>query len=413
MQSLVKRFLSYVSFDTQSDDDSTSCPSTAGQMVLAQALADELSAMGLEAVSLDDNGYLMARLPSNIEHTVPPIGFIAHMDTAAEASGANVNPQIIANYAGGPIDLAQSGDSLTPEQYPFLHTLVGQDLITTDGTTLLGADDKAGIAEIITAIEYLQGHPEIKHGDICIGFTPDEEIGRGSDHFDVEKFGAKWAYTVDGGPLGELESENFNASSAKVICHGLAVHPGTAKNTMVNAMNIAAQFQVGMPEDETPETTEGREGFYHLTGIKPGVARTELHYILRDFEQEGMARRKAFMQAQVDKLNRALAKGSVELELSDSYFNMAEKIAPHPHIVEIAQLAMQDLDITPIMTPIRGGTDGAQLSYKGLPCPNLFTGGYNFHGEHECISIQSMEKAVALITKIAEKTADFAKAQMA
>lgn len=413
MQSLVKRFLSYVSFDTQSDDDSTSCPSTAGQMVLAQALADELSAMGLEAVSLDDNGYLMARLPSNTEHTVPPIGFIAHMDTAAEASGANVNPQIIANYAGGPIDLAQSGDSLTPEQYPFLHTLVGQDLITTDGTTLLGADDKAGIAEIITAIEYLQGHPEIKHGDICIGFTPDEEIGRGSDHFDVEKFGAKWAYTVDGGPLGELESENFNASSAKVICHGLAVHPGTAKNTMVNAMNIAAQFQVGMPEDETPETTEGREGFYHLTGIKPGVARTELHYILRDFEQEGMARRKAFMQAQVDKLNRALAKGSVELELSDSYFNMAEKIAPHPHIVEIAQSAMQDLDITPIMTPIRGGTDGAQLSYKGLPCPNLFTGGYNFHGEHECISIQSMEKAVALIAKIAEKTAEFAKPSVA
>ncbi|MFM2482049.1 peptidase T [Celerinatantimonas sp. YJH-8] len=406
MQKLVERFLSYVAINTQSDSESGYSPSTPGQLQLARQLYSELTALGLSDVTLDERGYLMAKLIGNVSHAVPAIGFIAHMDTAPDESGQNVRAQIVHDYQGGMITLGTCGEQLDPAQYPFLNQLIGDDVITTDGTTLLGADNKAGVAEIITAIEYLIQHPEIGHGDICIGFTPDEEIGRGADHFDVEKFGAQWAYTVDGGPVGELEWENFNASSAKVICHGVSVHPGTAKNTLVNAMNIAAKFQVTMPEDETPEATEGREGFYHLVSIKSGIARCELHYILRDFDLEAMARRKTFMHQQAEKLNSQLRKGSVAVEISDSYFNMREQIAPHPEIITLVKQAMQALDIEPIEQPIRGGTDGARLSYMGLPCPNLFTGGYNFHGIHECITVQGMQQAVQLIVKIAEKTAE-------
>lgn len=404
MNKLVERFLSYIAIDTQSDDESSQCPSTPGQLILAQKLKDELLTMGLSEVSLDENGYLMARLPANTEG-IPAIGFISHLDTALDETATHVQAQIIENYRGGDIKLGQSGEQLSPRQYPFLNDLIGHDLITTDGTTLLGADDKAGIAEIFTALSYLIENPHIPHGDICVGITPDEEIGRGANQFDVKKFGAQWAYTIDGGKVGELEYENFNAASATIICHGVSVHPGTAKDTLVNAMNIAAQFQLMMPQDETPEATEGREGFYHLTTIKPGIARSELHYILRDFEKEGMARRKAFIKNQVETLNKRLSKGHVEIEITDSYANMAEQIAPHPHIIEIAKQAMHEVGVEPLITPIRGGTDGARLSYMGLPCPNIFTGGYNFHGIHECISINSMRQAVDVIIKIVQITA--------
>ncbi|MFM2486934.1 peptidase T [Celerinatantimonas yamalensis] len=407
MSSLVERFLSYIVIDTQSNSESTQCPSTSGQITLAEQLKAELSALKLADVSLDENGYLMARLPATTMN-VPAIGFIAHMDTASEASGNNVHAQLISNYQGGDIALGNQGERLSPEQYPFLNQLIGHDLITTDGSTLLGADNKAGIAEIITALDYLTQHPEIDHGDICICFTPDEEIGRGADRFDVKKFAAQWAYTIDGGPVGELEYENFNAASAKVICHGLSVHPGSAKDTLVNAMNIAAQFQMMMPSDETPEASAGRDGFYHLATLKPSVARTELHYILRDFEQDGMARRKAFIQTQVAQLNAKLEHGSVEVEITDSYANMREQITPHPQIITIAKTAMQELGIKPLIKPIRGGTDGARLSFMGLPCPNIFTGGYNFHGIHECITIDGMQQAVDVIIKIAQKTAQWA-----
>jgi tripeptide aminopeptidase len=405
MNNLVDRFMHYVTFDTQSDGDNQHCPSTPGQMVLAEELKQELITIGLSDVSLDNNGYLMATLPSNVDYKVPTIGFIAHMDTAPDESGKNVKPQLVENYQGGMIMLGNSGERLLPEQYPELDDLVGHDLITTDGTTLLGADNKAGIAEIITAIEMLKANPEIPHGDIRICFTPDEEIGRGADHFDVDRFGAEWAYTIDGGQIGELEYENFNASSAKVICHGVSVHPGTAKDKLVNSMLIAAQFQLMMPKEETPECTEGYEGFYHLTSIKSGIATTELNYILRDFARDGLEQRKIFMQQKVDELNATLSKGSVTLEVSDSYFNMKEMVEPHPHIIEFARQAMEACSVKPVIKPIRGGTDGARLSFMGLPCPNVFTGGYNFHGIHEFISINGMKKAVDVITKIAEKTA--------
>lgn len=405
MNNLVDRFMHYVTFDTQSDGDNQHCPSTPGQMVLAEELKQELITIGLSDVSLDNNGYLMATLPSNVDYKVPTIGFIAHMDTAPDESGHNVKPQLVENYQGGMIMLGSSGERLLPEQYPELDDLVGHDLITTGGTTLLGADNKAGIAEIITAIEMLKADPEIPHGDIRICFTPDEEIGRGADHFDVEAFGAEWAYTIDGGQIGELEFENFNASSAKVICHGVSVHPGTAKDKLVNSMLIAAQFQLMMPKEETPECTEGYEGFYHLTSIKSGIATTELNYIIRDFERSGLEQRKVFMQQKVDELNATLSKGSVTLEISDSYFNMREMVEPHPHVIEFARQAMEECGIKPVIKPIRGGTDGARLSFMGLPCPNVFTGGYNFHGIHEFISINGMKKAVDVITKIAEKTA--------
>tara|TARA_Y100000588_G_C14157312_1_gene883241 strand:- start:155 stop:1387 length:1233 start_codon:yes stop_codon:yes gene_type:complete len=405
MEKLVERFLNYVTFDTKSDPSNQQCPSSPGQITFAEALKSELIALELTDVSLDENGYLMAKLPSNVDYAVPAIGFVAHMDTAPDASGANVKPQVIKDYQGGAIELGTSGESLNPSQYPDLDALHGHDLITTDGTTLLGADNKAGIAEIISAIAYLKSNPEIKHGDICIGFTPDEEIGRGADLFNVEKFGAEWAYTIDGGPVGELEFENFNATSADVICHGVNVHPGTAKGKMVNSMNIAAQFQLMMPSQETPECTEGYEGFYHLKSAEMGVARSELGYIIRDFEREGVEARKAFMQQKVDELNERLEKGHVELVLTDSYFNMKEIVEPHQHIIELAKQAMIECDVEPMIKPIRGGTDGARLSFMGLPCPNIFTGGYNFHGIHEFITIQGMEQAAKVIVELSQRTA--------
>ncbi|MEZ9702323.1 peptidase T [Vibrio sp. 10N.261.46.E12] len=405
MEKLVERFLNYVTFDTKSDPSNQQCPSSPGQITFAEALKSELVALDLVDVSLDENGYLMAKLPSNVDFDVPTIGFVAHMDTAPDASGANVKPQVIKDYRGGTIELGTSGESLNPSQYPDLDSLHGHDLITTDGTTLLGADNKAGIAEIISAIAYLKANPDIKHGDICIGFTPDEEIGRGANLFDVEKFGAEWAYTIDGGPVGELEFENFNATSADVICHGVNVHPGTAKGKMVNSMNIAAQFQLMMPAQETPECTEGYEGFYHLKSAEMGVARSELGYIIRDFEREGVEARKAFMQQKVDELNERLEKGRVELVLTDSYFNMKEMVEPHQHIIELAKEAMIECDVEPMIKPIRGGTDGARLSFMGLPCPNIFTGGYNFHGIHEFITIQGMEQAVKVIVELSQRTA--------
>ncbi|MEZ8204596.1 peptidase T [Vibrio splendidus] len=405
MEKLVERFLNYVTFDTKSDPSNQQCPSSPGQITFAEALKSELIALELVDVSLDENGYLMAKLPSNVDYDVPAIGFVSHMDTAPDASGANVKPLVIKDYQGGTIELGTSGECLNPSQYPDLDTLHGHDLITTDGTTLLGADNKAGIAEIISAIAYLKANPEIKHGDICIGFTPDEEIGRGANLFDVKKFGAEWAYTIDGGPVGELEFENFNATSADVICHGVNVHPGTAKGKMVNAMNIAAQFQLMMPAQETPECTEGYEGFYHLKSAEMGVARSELGYIIRDFEREGVEARKAFMQQKVDELNERLEKGRVELVLTDSYFNMKEMVEPHQHIIELAKHAMIECDVEPMIKPIRGGTDGARLSFMGLPCPNIFTGGYNFHGIHEFITIQGMEQAVKVIVELSQRTA--------
>lgn len=405
MEKLVERFLNYVTFDTKSDPSNQQCPSSPGQITFAEALKSELFALELVDVSLDENGYLMAKLPSNVDYPVPAIGFVAHMDTAPDASGANVKPQVIKDYQGGTIELGTSGECLTPSQYPDLDALHGHDLITTDGTTLLGADNKAGIAEIISAIAYLKANPDIKHGDICIGFTPDEEIGRGANLFDVDKFGAEWAYTIDGGPVGELEFENFNATSADVICHGVNVHPGTAKGKMVNAMNIAAQFQLMMPARETPECTEGYEGFYHLKSAKMGVARSELGYIIRDFERDGVEARKIFMQQRVDELNERLEKGHVELVLTDSYFNMKEMVEPHQHIIELAKQAMIECDVDPMIKPIRGGTDGARLSFMGLPCPNIFTGGYNFHGIHEFITIQGMEQAVKVIVELSQRTA--------
>ncbi|GLO61173.1 peptidase T [Vibrio sp. MACH09] len=405
MENLVERFLRYVAVDTKSNSDNRQCPSSEGQLELAEQLKLEMESLGLTSVSLDDNGYLMAKLPSNCGDQVPAIGFIAHMDTAPDESGKNVRPQIINNYQGGEIALGNSGEKLSPTQYPQLNDLHGHDLITTDGTTLLGADNKAGIAEILTAVEYLMVHPEIRHGDICIGFTPDEEIGRGADLFDVEKFAAEWAYTIDGGSIGELEYENFNASSANVICHGVSVHPGTAKDTLVNSMNIAARFQLSMPSEETPECTDGYQGFYHLTSIKSGIAKTELQYIIRDFERDGLEQRKQFISRKVDELNATLDKGSVSVEINDSYFNMKEMVEPHPHIIEFAKQSMLECGVEPDIVPIRGGTDGARLSFMGLPCPNIFTGGYNFHGIHEFITINGMKQAVDVIVKIAENVA--------
>lgn len=405
MENLVGRFLRYVTYDTQSKPKNHHCPSSTGQKAFALMLHDELLELGLSEVTLDEHGYVMAKLKSNVDYAVPAIGFIAHMDTAPDASGKNIKPQIVENYQGGDIALGRGDEVLSPIHYPELHHLHGFNLITTDGKTLLGADDKAGVAEIITALEELIAHPEIEHGDICVAFTPDEEIGRGANHFDVKKFGAQWAYTVDGGPVGELEYENFHAATASVICHGVCVHPGTAKNKLVNAMQIAARFILMMPEQETPEHTEGYEGFYHLAAAKMAVAKSELDYLLRDFEREGLEARKRCMQDIVSTLNSQLKKGRVELIIHDCYANMKEKIAPHPHIIELAQAAMEECGVESLIKPIRGGTDGARLSFMGLPCPNLFTGGYNFHGIHEFITIEGMEQAVEVLVKLAQKTA--------
>lgn len=409
MNNLINRFFKYVSFNTQSDPSKSQYPSSIGQYSFAQSLKSELIELGLKEVSLDENGYLMAKLPSNVEHDVPAIGFISHMDTAPDASGENVQPQIIENYQGGDIALGIGDEVLSPIQYPELNTLHGHNLITTDGSTLLGADNKAGIAEIMTALSFMVHNPEIKHGDICVGFTPDEEIGRGADLFNVEKFGAEWAYTIDGGPVGELEFENFHASTANVICHGVNVHPGTAKDKMVNAMTIAGKFITKMPEEQTPEKTEGYEGFFHLKSMEPSVAKTELSYIVRDFDAKAQEKRLEFIQSIVEELNSELDKGHVEVEITHSYNNMREMVEPHPHIIELAKNAMIACDVEPIVKPIRGGTDGARLSFMGLPCPNIFTGGYNFHGIHEFITIEGMEQAVQVIIKLAELTAIDAK----
>ena len=411
MKNLTNRFLRYVSVNTQSDDSSLSCPSTLGQKKLAEVLQQELIEIGLNNVTLDENGYLTARLLSNVDYKVPSIGFIAHMDTAPDASGENVKPNIIENYQGGDIVLGKSGQVLSPVQFPDLDSLIGQTLITTDGTTLLGADNKAGIAEIITAMATLINTPEIKHGDINIGFTPDEEIGRGADLFDVKKFNAQWAYTIDGGPLGELEYENFNAASAVVTCHGVNVHPGTAKDKMINSMTIAAEFISKMPIEQTPEATEGYQGFFHLTGMTASVAETKLNYIIRDFDPEAQLSRIEKIKNLAENIDKGLSKGHVEIVVTESYRNMKEKVEAFPHIISYAEKAMEACGVKVDIKPIRGGTDGARLSFMGLPCPNIFTGGYNFHGIHEFISVNQMYKAVEVIVKLAEITAESEKSR--
>ena len=396
---LVDRFLKYVKFDTQSDELTNLTPSTPGQMVFAKELYKELTEMGLSNVSLDDNGYLFATLPSNCDHKVPTIGFIAHMDTAPDMSGHDVKPRIV-DYKGGSVTLnEQQGIELSPEQFPELNDFVGQQIIVTDGTTLLGADDKAGIAEIISAVEWFQQHPEVKHGDIRIGFNPDEEIGLGAHHFDVDKFGADWAYTMDGGAEGELEYENFNAAVAKVTFKGLNVHPGAAKHKMLNSLRVANQFAIMLPRWETPEHTEGYEGFYHLIGWEGTVEKTTLTYIIRDHDRARFESRKRELEHLCHKINCEFP-GCATIELKDQYYNMREKIEPVMHIIDVAKLAMQNAGVKPKVQPIRGGTDGAQLSFKGLPCPNIFAGGMNMHGRYEYVSIQAMEKAMRTVVEI-------------
>ena len=403
---LVERFLKYVSFDTQSKEDTGVTPSTPGQMVFAQYLKEELESLGLQEVSLDDNGYLYATLPANVEEAVPVVGFIAHMDTSPDMSGTNVAPRIVKNYDGQAITLcAEENIILSPDQFPELLDHKGEDLIVTDGKTLLGADDKAGIAEIVSAIVYLQQHPEIKHGKIRIGFNPDEEIGLGAHKFDVEKFGCDWAYTMDGGEVGELEFENFNAASAKFTFKGRNVHPGYAKNKMINSLRVANRFMSLLPDSETPEHTEGYEGFYHLIGVSGEVEKTTVSYIIRDHDRVRFEARKATMQRLADFINAEYGEGTVTLELHDQYYNMREKIEPVMHVIDIAFAAMKDAGVEPHVKAIRGGTDGAQLSFKGLPCPNIFAGGLNFHGRYEFVPVQSMEKAMNVIIKIAELTA--------
>ncbi len=405
MQHIIDRFIGYVTIDTQSDPASDSTPSTERQWVLARKLAEELRHIGMKNVTLDDNAYIMATLPSNIDRKVPTIGFISHFDTSPDFSGTNVNPKIIENYDGKDIVLnAEQNIVLSPDYFEDLLLYRGQTLITTDGTTLLGADDKAGIAEIVTAMEYLINHPEIEHGEIKVGFTPDEEIGRGAHHFDVEKFGADWAYTMDGSQIGELEYENFNAASAKIIIKGKSVHPGYAKNKMVNAISIANEFMAALPLGETPQNTEGREGFFHIHHIKGEIEHAELELIVRDHDKNRFEKRKRFLQETTETLNKKHG-NHVTLELKDQYYNMREKVEPVFHIVEIAKEAMEAVGITPIIKPIRGGTDGSQLSFMGLPCPNIFAGGHNFHGKYEYVPVESMLKAVDVIVKICELTA--------
>ncbi len=409
-EDMIKRFVSYVTVDTESDPESETTPSTAKQWDLANALVEELKAIGMSEVTIDDNAYIMATLPSNVDHDVPTIGFISHFDTTPDFTGANVNPQIIPSYDGKDIVLNSEKEIvLSPDYFEDLLLYKGQTLITTDGTTLLGADDKAGIAEIISAMEYLIQHPEIKHGKIRVGFTPDEEIGRGAHKFDVEKFGADWAYTMDGSQIGELEYENFNAAGAKVTVKGKIVHPGYAKGKMVNSMYIATEFINALPRMETPEHTEGYQGFFHLHHMEGKVEETTLHYIIRDHDKGHFEARKEAMMKLTAEINNQYHKEVVHIEIKDQYFNMKEKVEPVMHIVDTAEEAMKSLGIEPIIKPIRGGTDGSQLSYMGLPCPNIFAGGHNFHGRYEYVPVESMIKATEVICKIAELTADKAK----
>jgi tripeptide aminopeptidase len=403
---LVERFLRYVSFDTQSDDNSGVTPSTPKQMVFAQYLKNELEALGLEEIELDEYGYLYATLPANTDKEVPTIGFIAHMDTSPDMSGADVTPRIVHNYDGSDIVLCEEDNIvMTTSQFPELLDHKGEDLIVTNGKTLLGADDKAGIAEIVSAIVYLQQHPEIKHGKIRVGFNPDEEIGLGAHKFDVEKFGCQWAYTMDGSEVGELEFENFNAAAAKIIVKGRNVHPGYAKNKMVNAIRVANEFMNLLPGNETPESTEGYEGFYHVVGIEGSVEEATISYIIRDHDRTKFEARKECMQAWGEAINAKYGAGTVTVELKDQYYNMRMQIEPVMHIIDIAFKAMEEAGVTPKVKAIRGGTDGAQLSFKGLPCPNIFAGGLNFHGRYEFVPVQSMEKAMMVVVKIAELTA--------
>lgn len=403
---LIERFLKYVSFDTQSDENSGVTPSTSKQMVFARYLKGELESLGLEEVELDELGYLYATLPANTDKEVPVIGFIAHMDTSPDMSGAGVTPRMVYGYDGSDIVLnAEENIILAPSQFPELLDHKGEDLIVTNGLTLLGADDKAGIAEIVTAVTYLQRHPEIKHGKIRIAFNPDEEIGRGAHKFDVEKFGCQWAYTMDGGEVGELEFENFNAAFAKVVVKGRNVHPGYAKGKMINAIRVANEFMSQLPEEETPEHTEGYEGFYHVVGIEGEVEQAAVSYIIRDHDRAKFEARKEQMKAWGEAINRKYGADIVTVELHDQYYNMRQQIEPVMHIIDTAFKAMEEAGVTPKVKAIRGGTDGAQLSFMGLPCPNIFAGGLNFHGRYEFVPVRSMEKAMMVVVKIAELTA--------
>ena len=403
---ITERFINYTKFDTQSAEDSDCVPSTKKQLVFAEYLKKELEREGLDDVELDEKGYIYATLKANTKGKIPTIGFISHYDTSPDCSGADIKAQIVRSYDGSDILLSE-GIITSPKKFPELLQHVGEDLIVSDGTTLLGADDKAGIAEIVQAMVYLQQHKDIKHGKIRIAFNPDEEIGMGAHHFDVEKFGCQWAYTMDGGDLGELEFENFNAASAKITIHGLSVHPGYAKGKMINASALAAELACMMPADETPETTEGYQGFYHLLGIQSSVEHAKMSYIIRDHDRDRFDDRKRFMQICVQKMNERYGEGTVEIDIRDQYYNMKEKIDPEMHVIDLVLKAMQATGVAPKVKPIRGGTDGAQLSFRGLPCPNIFAGGVNFHGPHEFVSIQSMEKAMQVIVKICEMTAAY------
>ena len=403
---ITKRFLSYVTIDTESDPNNPEFPSTEKQWDLARLLVKELSDIGMNDITLDKNCYVMATLPSNLYYEVPTIGFISHIDTTPDYTGANVNPQIHHNYDGKDIILNESENIvLSPSYFEDLLQYKGQTIITTDGSTLLGADDKAGITEIVSAMEYLINHPEIKHGKIRICFTPDEEVGKGAHKFDVEKFGAEWAYTMDGSQIGELEYENFNAAGAKIIINGKIVHPGYAKGKMINSMTIASDFISRLPKNEVPESTEGYEGFFHLYKIDGKVEQTILHYIIRDHDKELFENRKDFIKSVVSNLNKELGSDIIEIEISNQYYNMKEKVVPVMHIVDIAEEVMKDLNIIPLIKPIRGGTDGSQLSFMGLPCPNIFAGGHNFHGRYEYVPVESMMKATEVIVGISEKVA--------
>jgi tripeptide aminopeptidase len=409
MQHIIDRFISYVTVDTESDPNSETTPSTAKQWDLANQLVEELKKIGMQDVTIDDKSYIMATLPSNVDHEVPTIGFVSHFDTTPDFTGANVKPQIIPNYDGKDIVLnMEQNIILSPDYFKELSQYKGQTLITTDGTTLLGADDKAGITEIVTAMEFLINNPEIKHGKIRVGFTPDEEIGRGAHHFDVEKFGAEWAYTMDGSKVGELEYENFNAAGAKITFKGKSVHPGYAKGKMINSMLIANEFINALPSDETPEKTKGYEGFYHVHHLTGSIEETVLELIIRDHSKIKFEKRKEKVARIVRKINKKFAKQFGEdiaiAEINDQYYNMKEKVVPVKYIVDIAEKAMKEVNIKPLIKPIRGGTDGCQLSYKGLPCPNIFAGGHNFHGKYEYVPVESMQKAVKVIVKIAELT---------
>lgn len=404
---IIDRFVSYVTVDTQSDHESDSTPSTKKQWDLANKLVEELKLIGLQDVEIDEHAYIMATLPSNVNYDVPVIGFISHFDTSPDFTGTNVKPQIIEDYDGKDIVLNKELDIiLSPDYFEDLLQYKGQTIITTDGTTLLGADDKAGITEIVSAMEYLVNNPQIPHGKIRIGFTPDEEIGRGAHKFNVEKFGAEWAYTMDGSQIGELEYENFNAAGAVVTIKGKIVHPGYAKDKMINSMYIAQDFINSLPRLETPEHTEDRQGFFHLTDIKGDVEETKLKYIIRDHDKAHFEARKEMIQDLVEEINIQHEDEIIKIEIKDQYFNMSEKIEPVMHIVDIAEEAMKALDIAPLIKPIRGGTDGSQLSFMGLPCPNIFAGGHNFHGRFEYVPVESMQKAMAVIVKIAEMTSE-------